>query len=135
MTPTTPTTRDTVPSHGSREQLPLPAPAEHHTAVIAERLLGTLPATGLLVDRVSRRAVLDGAQVELSYREFELLAHLVEEPWRVFTRSELLEQVWPTRSSRPTRTVDVHVHRLRRKLGRFGERIVTVRRVGYAYRP
>ncbi|HEX7188014.1 MAG TPA: winged helix-turn-helix domain-containing protein, partial [Actinomycetes bacterium] len=79
-----------------------------------------------------------GREIELTRREFDLLAHLVEHPHRVLTRRNLLDVVWQTMSSRGggTRTVDVHVHRLRSKLGEpFARGLVTLRGVGYRWSP
>jgi DNA-binding response OmpR family regulator len=92
------------------------------------------PPDGLRVDRPSRRVLVDDREVHLTFQEFELLAHFTAHPWTVFTRAELMRALWPTTDS-ATRTVDIHVHRLRRKLGRLSARLTTVRRVGYVYRP
>jgi DNA-binding response OmpR family regulator len=86
---------------------------------------------GLLeVDTLARTAQLRGQPVALSRLEFALLTHLASEPERVFTRQELLGEVWGFRS--PSRTLDSHACRLRRKLAWSGERwVVNVRGVGY----
>ena len=89
---------------------------------------------GLDIDRHAHRVSVDGRPVELSYREFELLAFLAEHPGRVFSRRQLVGSVW-NGADVGSRTVDVHVRRLRVKLGRQAERIVTVRNVGYRYEP
>jgi hypothetical protein len=89
---------------------------------------------GLWVDRPSRRVRVDGREVGLTFQEFELLGHLTAHPWTVFSRTQLMQALWPAVDA-TTRTVDVHVHRLRRKLGRWGYQLVTVRRVGYVHRP
>ena len=92
------------------------------------------PATGLRVDPATREVELDGRPVQLTAREFDLLAFLVAQPRQVFTRAQLLDQVW---SSAPgwqsEATVTEHVHRLRHKLGR--EHVATVRGVGYRFEP
>jgi DNA-binding response OmpR family regulator len=72
-------------------------------------------------------------EVVLSPTEFRLLARLVAEPGRAFTRAELVEQVIGTAVAE--RTVDVHIKELRRKLGPLGLRVETVRGVGYRYPP
>jgi DNA-binding winged helix-turn-helix (wHTH) protein len=95
---------------------------------------GGSAAGSLRVDRSSRRVWVDGREVRLTYQEFELLDHLTAHPWTVFSRAELMATLWPGVEG-ATRTVDVHVHRLRRKLGREGRHLGTVRRVGYVYRP
>jgi DNA-binding response OmpR family regulator len=83
----------------------------------------------LTVDRRSRRVLVDGVEVTLSPKEFELLALLAEDPGAVVNRQTILEEVWDPHWYGPTKTVDVHVASLRRKLG-HPEWIETVRRVG-----
>ncbi|ROO83431.1 transcriptional regulator [Actinocorallia herbida] len=88
---------------------------------------------GLTVDEVSRSAHVDGRKIPLTYQEFELLAHLTASPGRVHSRVQLLRAVWGYSEAGSVRTVDVHIHRLRGKLGPYRDRIVTVRRLGYMY--
>jgi DNA-binding response OmpR family regulator len=98
---------------------------------------------GLRLDYGQRRVWIDGQEILLTFQEFELLAFLAVHPATVFTRAELVEQVWHRtlgQDGRPvpqdSRTVDVHVSRLRHKLGpRYGQCLVTEYRVGYQYRP
>jgi DNA-binding response OmpR family regulator len=87
----------------------------------------------LVVDRATRRATLAGKTVHLSGREFELLAKLATDPTRVFTKERLLREVWGYRALVPTRTVDSHASRLRRKLADAGDTpyVVNVWGVGY----
>ncbi|MFE9118072.1 winged helix-turn-helix domain-containing protein [Streptomyces sp. NPDC007172] len=88
------------------------------------------------IDTVRRTAEVDGVQLDLTYLEFELLAHLVAHPHRVHTRDQLVTTVWGYGHVGDGRTVDVHVARLRRKLGtQHRAAIQTVRRVGYKYAP
>ena len=88
------------------------------------------------VDAVRRTAAVDGRELDLTYLEFELLAHLVANPHRVHTRDQLVTTVWGYGHVGDGRTVDVHVARLRRKLGaEHRDTIRTVRRVGYKYTP
>ncbi|MEU3844226.1 winged helix-turn-helix domain-containing protein [Streptomyces sp. NPDC028635] len=88
------------------------------------------------IDTVQRTAWVDGRQLDLTYLEFELLAHLVANPHRVHTRDQLVTTVWGYGHVGDGRTVDVHVARLRRKLGaEHRKAIQTVRRVGYKYTP
>ncbi|MCX4991397.1 winged helix-turn-helix domain-containing protein [Streptomyces sp. NBC_00568] len=88
------------------------------------------------IDTVQRTAEIDGQVLDLTYLEFELLAHLVRHPHRVHTRDQLVSTVWGYGHVGDGRTVDVHVARLRRKLGaRHRQAIQTVRRVGYKYAP
>ncbi|MEU9464201.1 MULTISPECIES: winged helix-turn-helix domain-containing protein [unclassified Streptomyces] len=95
------------------------------------------PAAGpVLIDPVQRTAAVDGNTLDLTYLEFELLAHLVAHPHRVHTRDQLVTTVWGYGHVGDGRTVDVHIARLRRKLGAEHRRsIQTVRRVGYKYTP
>ncbi|MEU5124123.1 winged helix-turn-helix domain-containing protein [Streptomyces asoensis] len=88
------------------------------------------------VDAVQRTAAVDGRRLDLTYLEFELLAHLVAHPNRVHTRDQLVTTVWGYGHVGDGRTVDVHIARLRRKLGaQHRQAIQTVRRVGYKYTP
>ncbi|WP_030617753.1 winged helix-turn-helix domain-containing protein [Streptomyces sclerotialus] len=91
---------------------------------------------GLQVDPERRTVHVQGRQLELTFLEFELLAHLVAHPQRVHTRDQLVTTVWGYGHVGDGRTVDVHIARLRRKLGpAHRASIVTVRRVGYKYVP
>ncbi|MFA3874249.1 winged helix-turn-helix domain-containing protein [Streptomyces sp. MMCC 100] len=88
------------------------------------------------IDPARRTAAVDGRELDLTYLEFELLAHLVTHPHRVHTRDQLVTTVWGYGHVGDGRTVDVHVARLRRKLGaEHRQTIQTVRRVGYKYTP
>ncbi|MGW2699340.1 winged helix-turn-helix domain-containing protein [Streptomyces sp. NPDC001340] len=88
------------------------------------------------IDAAQRTASVDGRELDLTYLEFELLAHLVAHPHRVHTRDQLVTTVWGYGHVGDGRTVDVHVARLRRKLGaQHRQTIQTVRRVGYKYTP
>ncbi|MFJ8041921.1 winged helix-turn-helix domain-containing protein [Kitasatospora sp. NPDC096147] len=94
------------------------------------------PGRGIVVDTERRSAHVDGRLLDLTYLEFELLAHLTAHPQRVHTRDHLVTAVWGYGHVGDGRTVDVHVARLRRKLGAaHRDSIVTVRRVGYKYTP
>ncbi|WP_327595321.1 winged helix-turn-helix domain-containing protein [Streptomyces chartreusis] len=88
------------------------------------------------IDSVRRTAAVDGRELDLTYLEFELLAHLVANPHRVHSRDQLVTTVWGYGHVGDGRTVDVHIARLRRKLGaEHRDTIRTVRRVGYKYAP
>ena len=83
------------------------------------------------VDRETRRVSVDGVEVELTATEFDLLAHLMRSPGRVFSREQLLSEVWGYAAVVGTRTVDVHVAQVRAKLGDASP-VRTVRGVGYS---
>lgn len=86
----------------------------------------------LIINSTGYTAKLRGETLDLTYKEFELLRFLTQHPGRVFTRSQLLQEVWGYDFFGGTRTVDVHVRRLRAKLGPEYESIIgTVRNVGY----
>ena len=89
---------------------------------------------GLRMDLAAHKVTRDGAQIHLGPTEFRLLRHLMEHPGRVFTREQLLDSVWGPDIFIETRTVDVHVRRLRRALNgdRRPDLIRTVRSAGYA---
>lgn len=86
------------------------------------------------IDEATYTARLRGVALDLTYKEFELLKFLAQHPGRVFTRAQLLQEVWGYDYFGGTRTVDVHVRRLRAKLGAEHESIIgTVRNVGYRF--
>ncbi len=92
------------------------------------------PSSGLRIDLWTREVELDGEPVVLTAREFDLLAFLAAHPRHVFTRKQLLAQVWSnSRGWQSEATVTEHVHRLRHKLG--SRHLVTVRGVGYRLEP
>ena len=123
--------------------LPTAGPAEVEARI---RLLVQRPDTPepdaairvgeLVVDPVSYQVRLRGRPLDLTYKEFELLRFLASRPGRVSTRSQLLQEVWGYDFFGGTRTVDVHVRRLRAKLGpEYESMIATVRGVGYKLLP
>jgi hypothetical protein len=120
-----PVSHETPPRRGSRGD--------------ADGAAGRVPApagAGLLLDHDQRRVWADGQEVLLTYQEFELLAFLSAHPATVFSRSDLVARVWQRDFAAGSRTVDVHVSRLRHKLGpQYGRYLVTEYRVGYQFRP
>ena len=93
-------------------------------------------AGDVVVDEVTYSAKVRGRTLDLTYKEFELLKFLAQHPGRVFTRAQLLQEVWGYDYFGGTRTVDVHVRRLRAKLGVEHEALIgTVRNVGYRFVP
>lgn len=95
-----------------------------------------ISAGELAIDASGYTARLRGVPVDLTYKEFELLKYLVQHPGRVFTRAQLLQEVWGYDYYGGTRTVDVHVRRLRAKLGPEHDQLIgTVRNVGYRFDP
>jgi DNA-binding response OmpR family regulator len=89
---------------------------------------------GVVVEEATYTARLDGRILDLTFKEFELLKYLAQHPGRVFTRHQLLQEVWGYDYFGGTRTVDVHVRRLRAKLGPEHEALIgTVRNVGYRF--
>jgi DNA-binding response OmpR family regulator len=88
----------------------------------------------VVVDEATYTAKLGRRTLDLTFKEFELLKYLVQHPGRVFTREQLLQEVWGYDYFGGTRTVDVHVRRLRAKLGPENESLIgTVRNVGYRF--
>ena len=97
---------------------------------------GPITSGALVIDEATYSVRLRGRVLDLTYKEFELLKYLVQHPGRVFTRSQLLQEVWGYDYFGGTRTVDVHVRRLRAKLGTDYEVLIgTVRNVGYRFVP
>jgi len=90
----------------------------------------------LVIDEATYSARIRGAALDLTFKEFELLKFLAQRPRRAFTRSQLLQEAWGYDYFGGTRTVDVHVRRLRAKLGPENEALIgTVRNVGYKFVP
>ena len=83
------------------------------------------------MDSTARRVTVDGGEVDLAYKEYELLRFFIENPNRVLSREMLMNRVWNTDFSGESRTLDIHIRTLRQKLGAAGNYIHTVRKVGY----
>ncbi|MCX7523378.1 response regulator transcription factor [Microbacterium sp. STN6] len=92
-----------------------------------------IQTSGVTIDEASYSAKAHGRTLDLTFKEFELLRFLATHPSRVFTREQLLSEVWGYDYFGGTRTVDVHVRRLRAKLGDLESVIGTVRNVGYRF--
>jgi DNA-binding response OmpR family regulator len=92
-----------------------------------------IQASGVVIDEASYSAKVHGRPLDLTFKEFELLRFFATHPSRVFTREQLLSEVWGYDYFGGTRTVDVHVRRLRAKLGDLESLIGTVRNVGYRF--
>ena len=89
----------------------------------------------LVINMARYEVRVKGSVVELTLKEYELLKHLATHEARVFTRSDLLDSIWGYDYYGGMRTVDVHIRRLRSKLGESGKAITTVRGVGYKFDP
>lgn len=87
----------------------------------------------LEIDADKHTVVATSKIVELTAKEFQLLYHLAANPGRVFSRDQLLSTVWGITAEIETRTIDVHMRRLREKLGRAGKHLETLRGVGYKF--
>jgi len=103
-------------------------------AEVGEGVPAEIRGGDLVIDEVSYTAKVRGQILDLTYKEFELVKFLAQHPGRVFTRAQLLQEVWGYDYFGGTRTVDVHVRRLRAKLGPEHESLIgTVRNVGYRF--
>ncbi|MEU2284009.1 winged helix-turn-helix domain-containing protein [Streptomyces sp. NPDC013178] len=123
-----------VPADQQPPFLPVAVPDQPHTEAAEDTDDTRAPL--VRIDTGQRTAWVEGRELDLTYLEFELLAHLVAHPHRVHTRDQLVTTVWGYGHVGDGRTVDVHIARLRRKLGaRHRQAIQTVRRVGYKYTP
>jgi DNA-binding response OmpR family regulator len=104
------------------------------TAAVSTNNDGVTRAGDLVIDETTYAAKLKGRPLDLTFKEFELLKYLAQHPGRVFSRAQLLQEVWGYDYYGGTRTVDVHVRRLRAKLGVEHEGLIgTVRHVGYKF--
>lgn len=92
---------------------------------------GTISISGITIDKSTKSVTVSGEIVNLTKTEYQLLLTMAQEPGRIFTREELMDRVWGDGCFVEARTVDVHITRLRKKLGHSGEAIVN--RSGYGY--
>jgi DNA-binding response OmpR family regulator len=100
---------------------------------VQDQSTSKIQASGVVIDEASYSARVHGRPLDLTFKEFELLRFFAMHPSRVFTREQLLSEVWGYDYFGGTRTVDVHVRRLRAKLGDLESLIGTVRNVGYRF--
>ena len=91
----------------------------------------TLHFGSIVLDDMARTVRVDGAPVELTFKEYALLHLFMEHPEQVLARERIMKEVWDTDDLLESRTIDMHVRTLRQKLGAAGEAIRTVRKVGY----
>ena len=107
----------------------------HAAALLANNEnLGEIRQGDVVIEEATYTAKLRGQKIDLTFKEFELLKFLAQHPGRVFTRAQLLHEIWGYDYFGGTRTVDVHIRRLRSKLGPEFESIIgTVRNVGYRF--
>ncbi len=98
-------------------------------------LSNLIETNGITIDEVTYSAKVHGLPLDLTFKEFELLKFLTQHPGRVFSREQLLSEVWGYDYFGGTRTVDVHIRRLRFKLGDLESLIGTVRNRGYSFNP
>ena len=91
----------------------------------------TVSLGGVSLDEAKRSVTAGGENVELTYKEYELLKLLLSHPGLVYTRQQILEKIWGIDFKMDTRTVDMHIKTLRQKLGEQGAIIQTIRNVGY----
>jgi two-component system phosphate regulon response regulator PhoB len=94
-------------------------------------VLRDITSGALIVDKVAKRCLVDGQEVKLRRKEFEILVLLLEHRQRIFSREEILAKVWPNEVVVLDRVVDVNITRLRQTIGRYGKLIIT--RSGYGY--
>jgi len=104
----------------------------------AQEVKFDIPSEGVFINTETHQIFSNGNELFLTLKEFELLQKLMNTPNRVFTRDELLESIWGYDYMGETRTVDVHIRQLRKKIesdDKNPERILTVRGIGYKYKP
>ena len=124
-------TLDTQTAPASRETADASATAPGSAALATDSASEAIVRGSLRVDPAMHTATLDGVELDLTPKEFELLLLFVEHPGRAFSREFLVERIWGYEYDGFERTVDTHITRLRKKLGPLGDKIVTVWGVGY----
>ncbi|MBQ5409247.1 MAG: response regulator transcription factor [Bacteroidales bacterium] len=105
------------------------------TAQVEQQELNTTSYKGLVVNTSSKRVTVDGLFTTLTKTEYELLLFLLEHRGKVFSREQLLENVWPNNVVVTLRTVDVNITRLRKKIGQYATNILTKTGYGYSFEP
>ncbi|NLZ75257.1 MAG: response regulator transcription factor [Erysipelotrichia bacterium] len=93
----------------------------------------TINIEGIYIDKLAHVVKVDGEVVHLTNKEFDLLVYLIENENKAITREKLLENIWGYDYISMDRTVDTHIKMLRKNLGKYGSKIVTVRGVGYKF--
>ena len=124
-------TLDTQNAPSGGQATTTPAPTTHATVPATGETSDTIVCGPLRVNPTMHTAVLDGVELDLTPKEFELLQLFAAHPGRAFSREFLVERVWGYEYDGFDRTVDTHITRLRKKLGPLGEKIITVWGVGY----
>lgn len=121
-----------VKPFGFRELVARITAVTRRSSAVPARDVAVRSVGPIRVDRDARRVYVNDAEIELTPKEFDLLAMLVERPGVVRTREDIVDQVWDPHWFGPTKTLDVHIAALRKKLG-HPEWITTIRGVGYRF--
>ena len=108
--------------------------AGHKSGAPAAEQSNTLQVEGLLLDLEFKRCIVDGVEVKLARKEFELLAYLISHRGKICSREQILSRVWSDEVVVLDRTIDVNITRLRSKIGAYGSYIVTRSGFGYGFR-
>ncbi|MCX8010004.1 MAG: response regulator transcription factor, partial [Ignavibacteria bacterium] len=103
------------------------APSEVATTEIIE-------IENLIIDTANYLAKLDGEEISFTKKEFEILIHLVRNRGRIVTREKLLDKIWGEEILVGQRTIDVHIRKIREKLGKYSDYIETIKAVGYRFK-
>ena len=94
----------------------------------------TLQVEGLVLDMEFKRCIVDGTEIKLARKEFELLAYLISNRGKILSREQILSKVWKDEVVVLDRTIDVNITRVRSKIGAYGSYIVTRSGFGYGFR-
>ena len=103
------------------------------SAPAPEETLETLDYGDIMLDAIRRTVCAGGVDISLTYKEYELLYFLLKNKGKVLSRDKIMANVWDIDFEGESRTLDMHIHSLRQKLGAAGEHIKTVRNVGYKF--
>lgn len=98
-----------------------------------EETTDIIESGGIVIDKVAHRVTIDGSEIDLSFKEFELLEYFITNEGRALTRDNILNRVWNYDYFGDARTIDTHVKKLRAKMGIKGAYIKTIRAVGYKF--
>lgn len=96
---------------------------------------GVIRYEGIIIDSASKQCTVDGEPIRLPRKEFEILSLLISHPGRIFSRNDILLKIWGTDVIVSDRTIDVNITRLRQKIGKYGNSIITRSGYGYGFQP
>lgn len=104
-----------------------------HRKQVVEEVINNLSYEELVINQTEHAVYLSGNRVEVTLKEYELLVYLMENPNIALKREAILEKIWGSSDKTNERTLDTHIKSIRKKIGKYADNIITIRRVGYRF--